>query len=64
MHSEPVNALSIPTWAIHFSSVFEFIFAMNIIWNYAETTGNEKWKGLSKYLKQVLFGKIPCSALI
>ena len=28
MHSEPDNALSIPTWAIHFSSVFEFLFAM------------------------------------
>eukprot|EP00559_Dactyliosolen_fragilissimus_P005900 CAMPEP_0184862384 /NCGR_PEP_ID=MMETSP0580-20130426/6855_1 /TAXON_ID=1118495 /ORGANISM="Dactyliosolen fragilissimus" /LENGTH=603 /DNA_ID=CAMNT_0027360229 /DNA_START=47 /DNA_END=1858 /DNA_ORIENTATION=- len=47
IHSEPVNALSIPTWAIHFSSVFEFLFAMDIIWNYAETTGNEKWKGMT-----------------
>ena len=47
VHSEPVNALSIPTWAIHFSSVFEFLFAMDIIWNYAENTGNEKWKGLT-----------------
>jgi len=46
-HSEPTNALSIPTWAIHFSSVFEFLFAMDIIWNYAKTTGNEKWKGLT-----------------
>lgn len=47
VHSEPVNALSIPTWAIHFSSVFEFIFAMNVIWNFSEATGNEKWKGLT-----------------
>jgi hypothetical protein len=47
MHSEPENALSIPTWAIHFSSVFEFLFAMDIIWKFAETTGNEKWKGLT-----------------
>jgi len=46
-HSEPINALSIPTWAIHFSSVFEFMFGMNIIWNFAETTGNEKWKGMT-----------------
>eukprot|EP00557_Chaetoceros_sp_GSL56_P008438 CAMPEP_0176487600 /NCGR_PEP_ID=MMETSP0200_2-20121128/6232_1 /TAXON_ID=947934 /ORGANISM="Chaetoceros sp., Strain GSL56" /LENGTH=567 /DNA_ID=CAMNT_0017884467 /DNA_START=132 /DNA_END=1835 /DNA_ORIENTATION=+ len=46
-HSEPVNALSIPTWAIHFSSVFEWIFAMNIIWNFSENSGNEKWKGLT-----------------
>jgi len=47
VHSEPVNALTIPTWAIHFSSVFEWIFAMNIIWNFSESTGNEKWKGLT-----------------
>lgn len=44
---EPVNALSIPTWAVHFSSVAEFIFAMGLVWRLAETTGNEKWKGLA-----------------
>ena len=44
MRPEPANALSIPTWAIHFSSVFEWIFAMNVLWRYAEVTGNEKWK--------------------
>eukprot|EP00554_Chaetoceros_debilis_P000306 CAMPEP_0194085556 /NCGR_PEP_ID=MMETSP0149-20130528/17884_1 /TAXON_ID=122233 /ORGANISM="Chaetoceros debilis, Strain MM31A-1" /LENGTH=555 /DNA_ID=CAMNT_0038768459 /DNA_START=68 /DNA_END=1731 /DNA_ORIENTATION=- len=54
-HSEPVNALSIPTWAIHFSSVFEWVFAMNIIWNFSENTGNEKWKGLT-------WGMIPSHA--
>lgn len=47
MHSEPNNALSIPTWAIHFSSVFEFLFAMDIMWKFAETTNNAKWKGLT-----------------
>eukprot|EP00566_Odontella_aurita_P005565 CAMPEP_0113539248 /NCGR_PEP_ID=MMETSP0015_2-20120614/7813_1 /TAXON_ID=2838 /ORGANISM="Odontella" /LENGTH=573 /DNA_ID=CAMNT_0000438907 /DNA_START=53 /DNA_END=1774 /DNA_ORIENTATION=- /assembly_acc=CAM_ASM_000160 len=47
IHSEPENALSIPTWAIHFSSVFEFLFAMGIIWDYAEATDNPKWKGLT-----------------
>ena len=47
VHNEPVNALSIPTWAIHFSSVFEFLFAMGIIWDYAKVTNNEKWKGLT-----------------
>ena len=46
-HFEPANALSIPTWAIHFSSVFEFLFAMGIIWDYAKVTNNEKWKGLT-----------------
>ena len=46
-HSEPVNALSIPTWAIHFSSVFEFLFAMGVVWQFAEVTGNPKWRGLT-----------------
>ena len=46
-HTEPVNALSIPTWMIHFSSVFEYLFAMGLVWQYSETTGNEKWKGLT-----------------
>lgn len=46
-HSEPVNALSIPTWAIHFSSVIEYLIAMNLVWKYSEVTGNEKWKGLT-----------------
>jgi hypothetical protein len=46
-HSEPDNALSIPTWAIHFSSVFEYLFAMNLVWQYASATENQKWKGLT-----------------
>lgn len=46
-HPEPANALSIPTWAIHFSSVLEYLFAMNLVWQFAETTGNPKWKGLT-----------------
>lgn len=44
---EPVNALSIPNWMVHFSTVFEFIIAMTLAWRYAEATGNEKWKGLA-----------------
>eukprot|EP00957_Ditylum_brightwellii_P032335 2449429-Ditylum_brightwellii.AAC.1 len=55
MHSEPVNALSVPTWAIHFSSVYEWLFAMAFVWQYAETTGNPKWKGLT-------WGMIPLHA--
>jgi len=47
IHSEPDNALSIPTWAIHFSSVIEYLLAMNLVWRYSEVTGNEKWKGLT-----------------
>jgi hypothetical protein len=46
-HSEPINALSIPTWAIHFSSVLEYLFAMTLVWKYSENTGNESWKGLT-----------------
>lgn len=46
-HSEPVNALSLPTWAIHFSSVIEYVFAMSLVWDYSVTTRNPKWKGLT-----------------
>jgi len=46
-HEEPFNALTIPTWMIHFSSVFEYLFAMSLVWQYSETTGNDKWKGLT-----------------
>jgi hypothetical protein len=46
-HVEPKNALSIPTWIVHFSSVFEYIFAMNLIWRFARYTGNTRWKGLT-----------------
>ena len=35
-HAEPENALSLPTWAIHFSSVFEWLFAMQLVWKYSE----------------------------
>jgi hypothetical protein len=47
MHNEPINALSTQSWAIHFSSVFEFLFAIDLIWKFAETTDNPKWKGLT-----------------
>jgi hypothetical protein len=46
-HTEPINALSIPTWAIHFSSVFEFLVAMKLVWDFSEVTENETWKGLT-----------------
>lgn len=45
--TEPINALSLPTWLVHWSSVFEFILAMSLAWRYAQVTGNEKWKGLA-----------------
>ncbi|XP_040963351.1 uncharacterized protein [Gossypium hirsutum] len=45
--SEPANALSLPTWAIHVSSVVEWITAMALVWQYGEKSGFESWKGLS-----------------
>ena len=46
-HAEPVNGLTIPTWAIHFSSVIEYLIAMDLVWKYSEVTNNEKWKGMT-----------------
>jgi len=53
VHPEAANALSLPTWAVHTSSVFEWGLAMRLIWQYAEVTGNERWKGMS-------WGMLPC----
>lgn len=47
IHAEPANALSLPTWAIHVSSVSEWVAAMALFWKYAEVTGNQRWKGLT-----------------
>ncbi|CAH0374947.1 unnamed protein product [Pelagomonas calceolata] len=44
---EPVNALSIPTWIVHFSSVCEFILAMKLATVYAKQSGDEKWNGVA-----------------
>ncbi|CAE7576238.1 unnamed protein product [Symbiodinium natans] len=45
--AEPVNALSIPNWMVHWSTVFEFLLAMSLAWRYADAMGNPKWKGLT-----------------
>jgi hypothetical protein len=42
-----MNALSIPTWIIHISSVIEWIAAIWLIWYYAEITGDRYWGWLS-----------------
>ena len=39
IHTEPSNALSLPTWAIHISSTVEWGTAMYLFWRYAEVTG-------------------------
>jgi hypothetical protein len=36
---EPANALSIPTWAVHVSSVIEWVTAMVLFWRLAEVSG-------------------------
>jgi hypothetical protein len=44
----PVHAaLSLPTWAIHVSSVVEWVTAMGLMWRYAEVSGNPRWKGMT-----------------
>lgn len=42
-----MNALSIPTWVIHVSSVLEWVAAIWLIWQYGEATQNRAWWGLS-----------------
>lgn len=53
---EPSNALSLPTWAIHVSSVVEWIIAMALVWQYGEKSGYESWKGLSWGMVPLLGG--------
>lgn len=54
--SEPVNALSLPTWAVHVSSVAEWATAMVLVWQYGEKSGYESWKGLSWGMVPLLGG--------
>ncbi|KAF5734857.1 hypothetical protein HS088_TW15G00352 [Tripterygium wilfordii] len=54
--SEPANALSLPTWAIHVSSVAEWIAAMALVWQYGEKSEFESWKGLSWGMVPLLGG--------
>ena len=44
---EPSNALSLPTWVIHVSSLLEWLVAMGLVWRLGTVSGNEKWKGLT-----------------
>jgi hypothetical protein len=36
---EPANALSLPTWMVHVSSLIEWLAAMALIWRYAAVSG-------------------------
>ncbi|GFR39947.1 hypothetical protein Agub_g24 [Astrephomene gubernaculifera] len=53
LHAELSNALSLPTWAIHVSSVLEWVTAMGLMWRFAEVSGNPRWKGMT-------WGMLPC----
>jgi len=46
-HAEPSNALSLPTWVIHVSSLIEWLVAMGLIWEYADVSGKRAYKGLT-----------------
>ncbi|GAB2209792.1 hypothetical protein Droror1_Dr00027017 [Drosera rotundifolia] len=53
---EPSNALSLPTWAVHVSSVAEWVIAMALVWQYGDRPGCEAWKGLSWGMVPLLGG--------
>jgi Protein of unknown function (DUF2499) len=53
LHMEPSNALSLPTWAVHTSSVIEWLAGMSLMWRYGEVSGNTRWKGMT-------WGMLPC----
>jgi hypothetical protein len=42
-----MNALSIPTWMIHISSVIEWIAAIWLVWIYSDVSRNRAWRWLS-----------------
>jgi hypothetical protein len=46
-HTEPANALSLPTWLVHTSSLIEWLAAMKLIWEHADVSGNPRWKGMT-----------------
>ncbi|VFQ87603.1 unnamed protein product [Cuscuta campestris] len=56
--AEPPNALSLPTWAVHVSSVIEWATAMALVWQYGERSGFESWKGLSWGMVPLLGGAL------
>ena len=45
--AEPANALSLPTWVIHVSSLLEWLVAMGLVWRLGIASGNRTWQGLT-----------------
>ena len=60
--AEPSNALSLPTWAVHVSSVAEWSVAMALVWKYAAHSGNKAWRGMTLAMGLTLFNAYtPCT---
>ena len=58
-HPEPANALSLPTWAIHVSSVAEWVVAMNLFWKLGGVPGGvPQWRGMSWGMTPLLGGAL------
>jgi hypothetical protein len=58
-HPEPANALSLPTWVIHVSSVAEWVVAMNLFWRLGEAKGGiPQWKGMTWSMTPLLGGAL------
>ena len=58
-HPEPANALSLPTWAIHVSSVAEWVVAMNLFWRLGGVPGGvPQWRGMSWGMTPLLGGAL------
>lgn len=53
---EPANALSLPTWAIHVSSVMEWWICMGLVWEIGSAGQNSSWKDFSWGMLPLLGG--------
>lgn len=53
---EPANALSLPTWAIHVSSVMEWWICMGLVWEIGSVGRNPSWKSFSWGMLPLLGG--------
>ncbi|MEM9568744.1 MAG: DUF2499 domain-containing protein [Cyanobacteria bacterium P01_E01_bin.34] len=51
-----MNALSLPTWFIHIASVVEWIAAIFLVWQYADSISVPAWRYLSWGMVPALVG--------
>jgi len=51
-----MNALSLPTWIIHISSLIEWMIAIALIWKLGERTQNPRWANLAWAMLPALLG--------